>query len=827
MAKKAVVPEEPIVPRVNVIDQPIVGEMRASYLDYAMSVITSRALPDVRDGLKPVHRRILYAMRMTGLTPSAKFRKSATVVGEVLGSYHPHGDSSVYDAMVKLAQDFATRYPLVQGQGNFGSIDGDPAAAYRYTEAKMSRLADEMLKDLEKETIEWSPNFDGSKQEPSVLPAAVPNLLLNGTLGIAVGMATNIPPHNLREVVAATTHLIDDPDATIDDLLTHVKGPDFPLGAVAFNQTDIKHAYTTGRGGVVVRGEADIVEEKKGTSIIITSIPYRVNKADLITRIADLVRDKKLEGVKDLRDESTTDIRINVELKSSAHPQAVLNNLYKHTELESTFHYNMLALVDGVPETLSLKGMLESFISHRKEVVKRRTEYELRKAQEREHILLGLSKALDHIDEVIATIKKAKDVPDASLQLQKKFAFSVIQAAAILDMRLQKLAGLERKKIEDELKEVQDLIKQLQKILSSAKNILAVVREELQVISEKYGDDRRTKIVKGGVKNISIEDLVADEESVLVLTQGGYVKRTNPEEFKLQKRGGVGVIDMSTKEEDVVTHFLATTAHADLLFFTDFGKAYQLKMYELPEGKRATKGKSIMNFLQLSAEEKVTSVLAMPKMEKGSGARDTLSVFLVTECGTIKKVEAKSFGDVRRSGIIAIALKGGDKLVSAHLAAPGDSVSIVTAEGQSIRFDESETRAMGRTAAGVRGMTVKKGDRIVSAEVVPAEAGNNASLLVIMDKGYGKKTSLSEYKIQGRGGSGIKTADVTAKTGKIIGAKVLIGDEAKDEELVVISKKGQVIRCLAGEISTLSRATQGVRIMKMREGDSIASMVAL
>lgn len=823
MAKKQSQPEEPAAPRVNVVDQSIVAEMRTSYLDYAMSVITSRALPDVRDGLKPVHRRILYAMRQTGLTPSAKFRKSATVVGEVLGSYHPHGDASVYDAMVKLAQDFATRYLLVQGQGNFGSVDGDPPAAYRYTEAKMSRLADEMLRDLEKETVAWAPNFDGSKQEPTVLPAAVPNLLLNGTLGIAVGMATNIPPHNLREVIAATTHLIDDPEATVEDLLQHVKGPDFPLGAIAFNQADIKHAYSTGKGGVVVRGEAEIVEDKKGTNIVITSIPYRVNKADLITRIADLVRDKKLEGIKDLRDESAADIRVVVELKGTAHPQSVLNNLYKHTELESTFHYNMLALVDGVPETLSLKGMLVNFIKHRQEVVKRRTEYELRKAEEREHILLGLSKALDHIDEVIKTIRASKDVPTASAALQKKFGFSIIQAAAILDMRLQKLAGLERKKIEDELKQVQDLIKKLKKILSSAKNILAVVREELADIAEKYGDDRRTKIIKGGVKNISVEDLVPDEESVLVLTQGGYVKRTNPDEYKVQKRGGVGVVDMSTKEEDVVTHFLAASAHSELLFFTNFGKAYQLKMYELPEGRRATKGKSIMNFLPLAAEEKVTGVLPVPKGKE----REGLSVFLVTEAGTIKKVEAKSFADVRRSGIIAIALKDGDKLVSAHLAAPGDSVSIVTSQGQSIRFDESETRAMGRTAAGVRGMAVKKGDRIVSAEVVPAEAGDNAALLVIMDKGYGKKTSLSEYKVQGRGGSGIKTADVTAKTGTIIGAKVLVGEAANDNEMVVISKKGQVIRCSAGEIPSLSRATQGVRIMKMREGDSIASMVAL
>lgn len=820
MPKKAE-PELTPEPRVSIIDQSITAEMRSSYLDYAMSVITSRALPDVRDGLKPVHRRILYAMRMTGLTPTAKFRKSATVVGEVLGSYHPHGDASVYDAMVKLAQDFSTRYLLVQGQGNFGSVDGDPPAAYRYTEARMSRLADDMLRDLDKDTVTWAPNFDGSKQEPTVLPAAAPNLLLNGALGIAVGMATNIPPHNLREIIAATTHLIDDADATMDDLLTHVKGPDFPLGGIAFNQADIKHAYTTGRGGVVVRGEAEIIEEKKGTNIVITSIPFRVNKADLITRIADLVRDKKLEGVKDLRDESAADIRVVVELKGTAHPQAVLNALYKHTELESTFHYNMLALVDGVPQTLSLKGMLSEFIAHRKVVVRRRTEYDLRKAEEREHVLLGLSKALDHIDEVIAVIKKSKDVADASTSLQKKFGFSVIQAAAILSMRLQTLAGLERKKIDDELAEIQKLITALKKILASDKSILAVVREELVAIAEKYGDERRTKIVKGGVKNISVEDLVPDDESVLVLTAGGYVKRTNPDEYKVQKRGGVGVIDMSTKEEDVVTHFLVASAHSDLLFFTDYGKAYQTKMYDLPEGRKATKGKSIMNFLPLAGDEKVTSVLAVPK----GAERDALSVFLVTEEGTVKKVAAKSFADVRRSGIIAISLKGKDRLISAHLVSEGDSISIVTAKGQSIRFDEGDVRAMGRTAAGVRGITVKKGDVVVSAEAISA-AADSPALLVIMEKGYGKHTPMDEYKIQGRGGSGIKTADVTAKTGEIIGAKVLSGDFA-EQEIVVISKKGQVIRCAAGGISSLSRATQGVRIMKMREGDSIASMVAL
>ncbi|MBP6869009.1 MAG: DNA gyrase subunit A [Candidatus Pacebacteria bacterium] len=824
MAKKDVSKSDEVVPiGGRVIDQSITSEMRSSYIDYAMTVITARALPDVRDGLKPVHRRILYSMQENGLTSSAKTKKSAAVVGDVIAKYHPHGDVAVYDAMVKLAQPFSTRYPLIIGQGNFGSVDGDPPAAYRYTEAKMSKVGGEMLTDFDKETVEWVPNYDGTKKEPTVLPAAAPNLLLNGALGIAVGMATNIPPHNLREVIGATTHLIDTPDATTEDLLQYVKGPDFPLGGIAFNQADIKHAYANGKGGVVVRGEAEIVEEKKGTSIIITSIPYRVNKADLITRIADLVRDKKLEGIKDLRDESTDDIRVVVELKGTAHPQAVLNNLFKYTELESTFHYNMLALVDGVPQTLSLKGMLTEFIAHRLVVVERRTRYELRKAEEREHILLGLSKALDHIDEVIAIIKKSKDVGQASLALQKTFGFSPIQAQAILDMRLQKLAGLERQKIEDELTEVQAIIKRLKAILSSKKNILDVVRAELQAISEKYGDDRRTKIVKGGVKNISVEDLVPDDESVLVLTAGGYVKRTNPDEYKKQKRGGVGVIDMSTKEEDVVTHFVVASAHAELLFFTDFGKAYQIKMYEIPEGKRATKGKSIMNFLQLSGEEKVTSVLPVPK----GAERDALCVVFVTSEGVVKKVEAKSFADVRRSGIIAINLKGTDKLVSASLASTGDSLSLVTAKGQSIRFAEEELRAMGRTAAGVRGMSVKKGDRIVSAEVVPAGSESTAALLVVMDKGYGKHTALTEYKLQGRGGSGIKTAEVTAKTGEIIGAAVLSAEALEEEEIVVISKKGQVIRVGAHEIPSLSRATQGVRIMKMREGDSIASMVAL
>ena len=542
-----------------------------------------------------------------------------------------------------------------------------------------------------------------------------------------------------------------------------------------------------------------------------------MNKSELISRIADLVQEKKLEGIRDLRDESTSDIRIVVELKGTAHPQAVLNALYKHTELESTFHYNMLALVHGVPEMLSLSGMLEHFVAHRQEVVKRRTEFDLRQATTREHILLGLSKALDHIDEVIAIIKKAADVA----ALQKKFGFSELQAAAILEMRLSKLAGLERQKIEDELTEVQQLITKLQDILSSPKKILAVVKSELERLAQMYGDDRRTRIVRGGVQNISTEDLVPDEESMLVFTQGGYVKRTNPNEYKIQKRGGVGVVDIATKEEDVVTHFLVASAHSDLLFFTDFGKAYQLKMYEIPEGKRATKGKSVMNFLQLAGDESVTSVLAVPK----GAALDASSVAFVTEQGAAKRVAARSFADVRRSGIIAINLKKGDKLVSANLAAEGDTVSIVTAKGQSIRFEAENVREMGRTAGGVRGISVKKGDHVVSAEVIPA-AARDASLLVIMSKGYGKRTKMSEYKVQGRGGSGVKTAAVTGKTGEIIGAKVVIGN-LKEEELVVISKKGQVIRTSVNEIPTLGRATQGVRVMRLYPGDSIASMVAL
>ncbi len=805
----------------KVIEQSITSEMESAYLDYAMSVITMRALPDVRDGLKPVHRRILYSMRLNGLTSSAKFKKSATVVGDVLGSFHPHGDAAVYEAMVKLAQDFSTRYPLVIGQGNFGSIDGDGAAAYRYTEAKMSKISEELLRDLEKNTVDWRPNFDGTKKEPVVLPAAVPNLLLMGSLGIAVGMATNIPPHNLREVSEAVSYLIDNPDATTDDLLQYIKGPDFPLGAIAFNQKAIAHAYATGKGGVVVRGETEIVEDKRGSfSIIITSIPFRVNKADLQEKIAQLVRDKKVEGIKEMRDESTTDIRIVIDLKTGAQPQTVLNKLYKHTQLEDTFHYNMVALVDGVPQTLSLKSILSEYIKHRFEVVRRRTEYDLGKAKDREHILLGLKKALDHIDKIIKLIRNSKDVPTAHAALMKDFKFSEIQAQAILDMRLQKLAGLERKKIEDELSAIQKLIKELEGILKSKSKMMNLIKTELKAVADKYGDDRRTKIIKGEVKQLNPEDLVSDEESVLVLTKGGYVKRTNPSEYKVQKRGGVGVIDLNTKEEDVVTTMLTTSTHSDLLFFTNTGRVYRCKMYEIPEGKRATKGKSIMNFLAMESEEKITSVLAVRK-EEWSG---DWSLIMFTKHGIAKKSDASAFRDVRRNGLIAITLKPNDKLIAAQFVGRDDEIMLITRKGQSIRFKEDDVRQMGRSATGVTAIKLTKDDSVVSAAVLNSDNKNN-EVLIVTEHGYGKTTPSTEYKVQKRSGSGIKTAKITDKTGDIVSGLVIGMEDKENGELVIMSKKGQVIKLPMKQIPTLGRQTQGVRVMRLRSGDTIASIV--
>lgn len=820
MAEKKVSREEEAPIHKGIVLVEISSEMKESYLDYAMSVITSRALPDVRDGLKPVHRRILFAMHEAGLTSSARFRKSATIVGDVLGKYHPHGDSSVYDAMVKMAQVFSLRYPLVLGQGNFGSIDGDAAAAYRYTEAKMSRISSEVLKDLDKDTVLFRPNYDSSRKEPSVLPSAVPNLLLNGTFGIAVGMATEIPPHNLSEVVDACAHLIDDNDATTDDLLAFVKGPDFPTGGIAFGEKDLHHAYASGRGGVVCRGEAEIIEEKNANQIIITSLPFRVNKADLIVSIADLVREKKIEGIKGLRDESTKDIRVAIDLKSGSHPQEVLNYLYKHTALESTFHYNMVALVDGVPQTLSLKSILHEFIGHRQVVVKRRTQFELTRAEERAHILEGLKTALDHIDKIIKLIKASKDTPAAHKNLIQEFKFSAVQATAILEMKLQKLAGLERKAIELELEEKRKFIKELKELLGSPKKILEVIKKELAEVKEKYGDPRRTKIVKHGAKSISLEDIIPDEESILVFTSGGYVKRTNPNEYRKQKRGGVGVVDLDTKEEDFITMLISARTHSDLLFFSDKGKAYQIKMYDIPEGRRATKGKSIMNFISLGSDEKVTSILAMPKETKAAKGT-ALSLVMVTRQGVVKKVSAESFKDVRRSGLIAIKLGAGDHLLSSLFAEKGDDIILATAYGQAVRFKESDVREMGRAAGGVRGMKLRKGDSIIGADIVK-KSFTKPELLVMGAHGYGKKTPIAEYKVQRRGGSGIKTAKVTPKIGNLIVAKVVTEAE---EELVAISKKSQVIRTELKSVPSLGRQTQGVKIMKPREGDSLASLI--
>ncbi|MEK7647159.1 MAG: DNA gyrase subunit A [Patescibacteria group bacterium] len=801
----------------------IVKEMRTSYLSYAMSVIVSRALPDIRDGLKPVQRRILFAMHKLGLGYGGRHRKSATVVGEVLGKYHPHGDLSVYDAMARMAQDFSLRYTLVDGQGNWGSIDGDRQAAMRYTEAKMSRIAGELLSDIEKNTVDFTPNYDGTHQEPSVMPSAIPQLLLNGSLGIAVGMATSIPPHNLKEVTDATVHLIDHPKATTEELLEFVKGPDFPTGGIIFNKRDIHQAYATGKGGIVTRGEAEVVEQKTGNyQIIVSSIPYQVNKAELLTKIADLVHEKKLEGIRDIRDESNKEgLRIAIDLKTDAYPQKILNSLYKHTDLEKTFHLSMLALINGIePQIVPLKTILEEFIKHRQIVIERRTKFDLARAEERAHILEGLKKALDHIDQVIKTIRSSEDREDAHKNLIKKFQFSTEQATAILEMKLQALANLERQKIDNELKEKQKLIKDLKALLKDPKKILQVVKDETVKIAAQYGDERKTKVMDRSPRSISIEDMVPEEEMVMVLTRDGYVKRVSPSEYKAQRRGGKGLIGITAKEEDVVEKFLTAGTHDDLLFFTDKGRVYQLKMYEIPEGKRVSKGKSIANFLSLAADESVTSILNIPK---GKGEKiPALSLIMVTKNGIIKKATYDHFRDVRRSGIIAIRLQKGDILRWVMTADKGDLVLLVTKKGQAIRFKESDARPMGRTAAGVRAIRLKKDDALVSADTIPAKS--RASVLVVSEKGFGKKTDIEEYRLQKRGGSGIKTAKVTDKTGPLVDAKIITEEQ---EELIAISKKGQVIRTPLKDISSLGRQTQGVRIMRLDSGDAVASLTCL
>ncbi len=823
-----------ISPIGRVVARDITDEMRESYLDYAMSVIISRALPDARDGLKPVQRRILTVMHEDGLTHSAKFKKSATVVGDTMSKYHPHGDMAIYDTMARMAQDFSLRYPMVDGQGNWGSIDGDPPAAHRYTEARMTAIAGEMLRDIEKDTVDFVPNYDGRLKEPKVLPAAIPQLLLNGTIGIAVGMATNIPPHNLSELIDATIQIIEHPRTTVEELMKFVKGPDFPTGGLVFNESDIRQAYATGKGGIVTRGEAEIVEKKEGQyQIVISSIPYSVNKSELIEKMADLVQEKKMEGIRDIRDESDKEgLSIAIDLKSGVNPQLILNNLYKHTDLERVYHFNMLALVDGIqPQVLSLKSILEQFVGHRINVVERRTRFDLNVATERAHILEGLKKALDHINEVIKTIKGSPDKETAHKALVKKFKLTDRQSTAILEMKLQTLAGLERKKIEDELKEKKKLILELKAILGDQKKILGVAKKELLDVRAKYGDERRTKIVRRPAGSLSLEDLIPEEAATLVLTQGGYIKRSKPDTYRVQKRGGKGVIDLTTKEEDSVQILLQANTHDDLLFFTDKGKAYLTKMYELPEGKRATKGKSIMNFLALVSDERVTSILVMPK----AGAEEKTNLVMVTRRGIVKKVVASQFKEVRRSGIIAIKLQkparyatqgvagGDDQLGWAHLVEKSDHLILVTSRGQSIRFKESDVREMGRTAAGVRAIKLKPGDVVVGADVISAKE-KEEFLLTLSQKGYGKRTKVKQYRIQKRGGSGIKTAKVTVKTGPLVAAKVI---SPNLEEIIAISEKGQIIKTRLMEISELGRQTQGVKVMSTREGDGVASITCL
>ena len=803
----------------RIIEQSISEEMRKSYLDYAMSVIVSRALPDVRDGLKPVQRRILTVMHEDGLSYSGRFKKSATVVGDTLSKYHPHGDTAVYDAMARMAQSFSLRYPLVDGQGNWGSVDGDPPAAHRYTEARMTKIAETMLRDIEKDTVDFIPNYDARLKEPRVLPSVIPNLLLNGAIGIAVGMATNIPPHNISEVVEATMHLIDTPTASVSDLVKFVKGPDFPLGGIIFNKKDIEAAYITGRGGVVARGETEIVEKKEGLfEIHISSIPYTVNKAEMISKMAELAQNKKIEGIRDIRDESDKEgLSVVIELKNGANPNKILNALFKHTDLEKVYHFNMLALVDGIqPQVLSLKEVLEHFVEHRRVVVERRTRFDLNVAKARAHILEGLKKALDHINEIIKTIKSSADKEVAHKSLMKKFSFTDKQATAILEMKLQTLAGLERQKIEDELKAKLKLIKELTVLLKDPKKILAVIKDELLEIKEKYGDERRTKVVSRAAGSISEEDLIPEESATLVLTKGGYIKRSKPEFYRAQKRGGKGVIDLFTKEEDSVFILLQAGTHDDLLFFTDKGKAYQSKMYELPEGKKATKGKSIANFLPLSSTERVTSILAIPKRAK----EGKTYLAMMTKKGVIKKVKASEFEGVRRSGMIALKLKKGDELGWARLVSPSDHLVLVSKKGQAIRFKESDVRAMGRTATGVRAVNLKSNDELVGADVVLVKE-KETDVLTISEKGYGKKTKIKEYRIQKRGGGGIKTARVTEKTGNLVAAKVLTPEL---EEIIAISKKGQILKTKLSEIPELGRQTQGVRIMSIRSGDGVASL---
>src|SRR5258706_1911194 len=811
-------------------------EMKRAYLDYAMSVIVDRALPDVRDGLKPVHRRILYAMHEMGLDHSAKYKKSATVVGEVLGKYHPHGDVPVYDAMVRLAQEFSLRYPLIDGQGNFGSLDGDPPAAMRYTEARMAAIASEMLWDLDKETVDTRPNFDSSRQEPMYLPAKLPNLLLAGAEGIAVGMATKIPPHNLSEVIdaiqamIAKTKIVKDEeikgagrmttDITIEELLEHIKGPDFPTRGAIYDITEIRNLYTTGKGKIIIRGKTEIEDIGQGKSaIIITELPYQVNKALLVARIADLAKEKKVEGITDLRDESDRHgLRIVVELKRDTTPKKVLNNLYKNTALQTTFAANMVALVDNTPQTLTLKVILEEYLKHRFRVITRRSEYELRQAKARLHILEGLKIAVDHIDAVIATIRASKDQDDAKKNLIEKFKLSEIQAVAILDMQLRRLAALERQKIEDEILMIKETIAYLEDLLSHPDKILAVIKEELMNLRQKYGDARGTRVYKGKVDEFSEEDLIPNEPTVITITNTGYIKRQSALSFHTQNRGGKGVKGMTTKEEDDIMSIRYAQTHDNLLFFTNKGKVYQLRAFEIAESSRTSKGSAIVNLLNIEQGEQIESFINY------SGKPTGKFVFLTTRNGTVKKSKVSEFENIRRSGIVSIKLDKGDELVWSNLTTSEDDVLLVTKEGKAIRFSEKEARPMGRATQGVRGIKISPTDEVIGMDVI-AKGDTAAILLTIMGNGLGKKTSASEFRGRSRGGMGVKVANVTEKTGKIVTAQII---PPVCETVIMTSKKGKVVQIDTGSIPKLSRATQGVILMRFSNAnDHIASATCI
>ncbi|HEK9022001.1 DNA gyrase subunit A [Clostridioides difficile] len=792
----------------------IAEEMKKSYIDYSMSVIAGRALPDVRDGLKPVHRRILYSMSELNLTPDKPYRKSARIVGEVLGKYHPHGDTAVYYAMVRMAQDFSTRALLVDGHGNFGSVDGDSPAAMRYTEAKMSKLSLELLRDIEKETVDFKPNFDESLKEPSVLPARYPNLLVNGSNGIAVGMATSIPPHNLAEVIDATVYLIDNPECSVDDLIKFVQGPDFPTAAIIMGKESIAEAYRTGRGKVKVRSRAFIEELPKGKQqIIVTEIPYQVNKAKLVERIAELVKEKRIEGISDLRDESNRNgMRIVIELKRDANANIVLNNLYKHSQMEDTFSIIMLALVDGQPRVLNLKQILYHYIKHQEDVVTRRTKFELNKAEARAHILEGLKIALDNIDAVISLIRASKTGQEAKLGLIEKFKLTEIQAQAILDMRLQRLTGLERDKIEAEYEDLIKKINRLKEILADERLLLNVIKDEITIIKENYSDERRTEI-RHAEGEIDMRDLISDEEIAITLTHFGYIKRLPSDTYKSQKRGGRGISALTTREEDFVRHLVTTTTHSRLLFFTNKGRVFKLNAYEIPEGKRQAKGTAIVNLLQLSADEKIATLIPI------DGNDENEYLLLATKKGIVKKTKREEFKNINKSGLIAIGLRDDDELIGVELTDGKQEVLLVTKEGMSIRFDENDIRYMGRTAMGVKGITLSKEDFVVSMNL----CSKGTDVLVVSKNGFGKRTNIEEYRSQIRAGKGIKTYNISEKTGTIVGADMV----NEDDEIMIINSDGVLIRIRVNEISLFGRVTSGVKLMKTNDEVNVVSIAKI